>query len=194
MNLPPEILHAFSGAWDVLMLFLIPIGSGIPGGVILGHQRGIPWPALMAIYFVSDVILACILEPVMHMVIRAGKHSNFFAQVHKVAKETTQKTLSFYGTHLGPLALIMVSFGIDPMTGRAATAAAGHGFISGWLLAIIGDMFYFVLIMVCTLWLNEVLGDGTWATLVILVLMLGLPILIRRMRDRFRRKNLKPAE
>lgn len=189
MTLISDITHAFNGAWDVFMLFIIPIGGGIPGGVVLGHQRGIPWPALMAIYFVSDIVLACVLEPLMWLVIRAGKHSDFFARIHHVARETTQRTLAMYGTHLGPLALIMVSFGIDPMTGRAATAAAGHGFIRGWLLAIAGDMLYFTLIMVCTLWLSDVLGDGTSATVIILILMLGVPVIFRRLREKFRGKS-----
>jgi hypothetical protein len=183
MSLLTEISNAFTGAWDVFMLFIIPIGGGIPAGVILGHQKGIPWSALMAVYFVSDVMLACLLEPLMYAIIRISKHSAFFAKVHFIAKETTSKTLSLYPPHLGPLALIMVSFGIDPMTGRAATAAAGHGFVIGWLLAIAGDMIYFTLIMVCTLWLNHILGDGTWATVIILVLMVAGPMLYRRIRE-----------
>jgi len=68
------------------------------------------------------------------------------------------------------------------MTGRAATAAAGHGFIAGWTLAIAGDLVYFLLIMVSTLWLNGILGDGTWTTLIILALMMFLPPLIQRLR------------
>jgi uncharacterized membrane protein len=190
MNFTTQLTTWFSSAWEVLMLFIIPIGGGIPGGVILGHQRGMPWPALMIIYFVSDVILACVFEPLMHLFVRAGKHSPLIARIHFAARESTKKTLSLYGTQLGPLALIFVSFGIDPMTGRAATAAAGHGFIVGWLLAITGDMFYFAVIMICTLWLSEILGDGTWATMVILAIMLGVPIVIRRIREKYSRKEV----
>ena len=89
-----------------------------------------------------------------------------------------------YGTPLGPLALILFSFGSDPMTGRTVAVAAGHGFVKGWTFAIIGDLFYFSLLMVSTLWLNDVLGDGTWATVIILVLMVAVPILIRKLRRR----------
>ena len=167
----------------MLLLFLIPIGGGIPAGVVLAHQKGIEWPVTAATYFVSDIILACIFEPMMHLIVKAGRHSQFFAKLHAAAKESTRKTLSLYGTKLGPMALVMISFGIDPMTGRAATAAAGHGFVSGWLLAIIGDMFYFALIMAATLWLSDILGDGTWATVIIMILMLGVPMIVRRIRN-----------
>ena len=33
-----------SSAGEVLTLFLIPIGGGIPAGVILAKSRGIEWP------------------------------------------------------------------------------------------------------------------------------------------------------
>ncbi len=84
---------------------------------------------------------------------------------------------------MGPLALITVAFGVDPMTGRAVAAAVGHGFILGWMFAIAGDMIYFGLIMASTLWLNNILGDGTWTTVIILVLMMVVPSLIPRFRQ-----------
>ena len=170
-------------AWDVLVLFLIPIGGGIPGGVLLGKSRNIGWQELAAIYFVSDVILACVFEPVMLGVIHAGKRSQFIAKFIEAMRTSTKLTVARYGTKLSPLALIGISFGVDPMTGRAVAAAAGHGFITGWLLAIVGDMFYFALIMASTLWLGSVLGDGTAATVVILVLMMVVPLLIRKGRQ-----------
>ncbi len=77
--------------------------------------------------------------------------------------------------------LIMIAFGVDPMTGRAAALAQGHGFITGWAVAIAGDMIFFSLIMASTLWLNDYLGDGTWAAVIIMMLMLVIPPLIRRL-------------
>ena len=97
---------------------------------------------------------------------------------------TMKKTTEHYGTGLGPLALILVAFGVDPMTGRSAAAAAGHGFVAGWMIAIAGDMLYFGVLMVSTLWLHSVLGDGTWTTIIILVVMMVLPPFVRRLRSR----------
>jgi hypothetical protein len=92
---------------------------------------------------------------------------------------------------LGFFALIMVSFGVDPMTGRAAAVAAGHGFVTGWTLAIIGDMIYFTLMMASILYLNNLLGDGTWATVIILVVTTAVPFLIRRIREGRRTEKMK---
>jgi uncharacterized membrane protein len=170
--------------WEVLSLFLIPIGGGIPAGVLLAKTRGFGWPVMTILYFISDVILACVFEPLMLLLIRAGRNSPKFAKVSAIAKKTVEKTTSYYGTKLGPMALILVAFGADPMTGRAATAAAGHGFITGWILSITGDMLYFTLIMVSTLWLSNILGDGTWTTIIILVVMMVAPGLIRKLRGK----------
>ncbi len=165
------------------MLFLIPIGGGIPGGVLLARNRGLEWPAMMALYFISDLILACVFEPLMLAVIALGKRSLFVNQMREAFKKAMEMTTPYYGSKLGPLALIMVTFGTDPMTGRAVTVTAGHGFFTGWTLAIIGDMLYFSVLMVSTLWLNNILGDGTWTTLIILALMMIVPVLVRRFRE-----------
>jgi uncharacterized membrane protein len=189
-SLPPSTPVTIANAWDVLMLFTIPIGGGIPAGVLLAQSRGIAWPGMVALYFVSDVLLACVFEPLMWLVVAAGKRAAWVARFRAAMKKSMERTTAQYGTHLGPLALIAIAFGVDPMTGRAATAAAGHGFFSGWALAITGDMFYFTLLMVSTIWLNGILGDGTWTTLIIMALMMIVPGMIRRLR---REKSIPPS-
>ena len=92
------------------------------------------------------------------------------------------RTAAQYGNAGGPLALVLVSFGVDPMTGRAAAAAAGHGFLPGWTIAITGDMFYFALLMISTLWLGAALGDDRLTIGVMLFVMLVLPAILRRWR------------
>jgi uncharacterized membrane protein len=184
--MPPAIPFSpsLSHSWEVLMLFLIPIGGGIPAGVLLGKSRGLNWPVMTILYFISDVILACVFEPLMWGVIKLGKRQAFLTRFIEAMRESTRRTTARFGTHLGPLALIMVAFGVDPMTGRSAAAAAGHGFVSGWALAIAGDMLYYLVIMVSTLWLQEYLGDGTWTMIIIMVLMMVVPGVIRRIRAR----------
>ena len=82
----------------------------------------------------------------------------------------------------GPLGLILVSFTVNPLAGRAAAAAAGHGFFSGWALAIIGDMIYFALIMASTLWISSVFGNDRLAIGIVLIVAFLAPILLRRLR------------
>ena len=182
-----------SSAWEVLVLFLIPIGGGIPAGVLLAKTHGLDWISMTVLYFISDIILACIFEPLMLMILRAGKRSPFFEKFNALLKQTTSKTLVHYGATPGPFALILISFGVDPMTGRTAAHAAGHRFFAGWALAITGDMIFFAVLMVSTLWLNNILGDGTWTVIIITVAMVGVPYLIRRGRaawQNFRSANV----
>lgn len=178
-------MHSFKDYWDVLLLFLIPIGGGIPGGVLLAKSRNIDWPFMMLLYFISDVLLALAFEPIMILLIRLGRRVEFIARMGIIMKLTIQKTIEHYGNSTGIFALIMIAFGVDPMTGRAVAVAAGHGFIVGWMIAIAGDMMYFSLLMVSTLWLKSVLGDGTWTMIIIFAFMMIIPHFYRKIQKRF---------
>jgi len=163
----------------VLMLFLIPVGGGIPAGVLYARAHGIPWLETSALYLVSDVILALLFEPLMLLVIAAGRKVPFLARLAWAFKMATLRLTAQY-SGAGPFALIMIAFGVDPMTGRAAAAAAGHGFVSGWAIAIAGDMLYFWVVMVSTLELSAYLGSPDRAMWIVLAGMLLLPVAIRR--------------
>ena len=167
--------------WDVLLVFLIPFGGGIPAGVVLADQKGFGWPVMMGLYFVSDVILAFVFEAIILMILR-GKIGDAF-------RTTTKKMTERFGASPGPFALVMISFGIDPMTGRTAALMAGHGFVTGWLIAIAGDMIYFSVLMVSTLWLNNILGDGSVAAIIVMAGMVLVPYLIRRIREYFKTRT-----
>ncbi|MGZ3788080.1 MAG: hypothetical protein ACXVLQ_06125 [Bacteriovorax sp.] len=180
-------MHTLSNLWDVLLIFLIPFGGGIPAGVMLAQSRGIQWPMMMLLYFISDVILACAFEPVMLLFIKYGKRVHVLARFSEIMKLTIQKTIEHYGNSSGIFALIMIAFGVDPMTGRAVAVAAGHGFFVGWMIAIAGDMIYFSLLMVSTLWLKSVIGDGTWTMLIIFGLMMIVPNIFRRLQNKFQK-------
>ena len=180
----PESSAHLTHLWEVFMLFTIPVGGGIPAGVILADGYGIT-PATMAVlYFFSDIALAIVFEPIMRGFALLSRHSQLLTRFSESLKKSTARTMSNYGTKPGPFLLIMIAFGVDPMTGRAAALAHGHGFITGWAIAITGDMIFFTLIMASTLWLNNYLGDGTWTAVIIMTLMLSVPPLIRLIRRR----------
>src|SRR5438105_5058566 len=82
----------------------------------------------------------------------------------------------------GPLGLILFSFTVAPTPARAASEAAGYGPIPGWTLAIIGDMFYFAMIMATTLWVSSIFGDDRFTIGAVLLGTWLVPMLIRRMR------------
>lgn len=174
---------------SVLTLFLIPVGGGIPPGVLLAHSRGIGWPAMTFLYFVSDVILALLFEPLLRLLIAAGRTRPALARATQAARESMRRTADhFGGTGAGPFMLVMIAFGVDPMTGRTAAAVAGHGFVAGWAIAIAGDMLYFLAVAAATLKLNSWVKDPNTTSVVILIAMFAVPWLIRRAKARFPRR------
>lgn len=182
-------MHSLTEYWKVLSLFVIPFGGGIPAGVLVAKKLNIFWPITTFLYFLSDLMLALVFEPILIFIISMGKNNPTLVKVAAVMKEAFNKTTEQYGTSTGPLALIIVAFGVDPMTGRAVAKAAGHGFITGWMIAITGDMLYFLVIMASTLWLNELLGGHEMLTTIIIILfMIALPTFIRKIREKFQKK------
>lgn len=173
-----------SAAWAVFLLFLIPFGGGIPGGVLLGHARGVPWPLMTVLYFLSDCVLACVFELIMRRILAASRKSEHLGRAIAALKQAVRNIVAMFGAGTGPVALILLAFGVDPMTARAAAAAAGHGFIAGWAIAIAGDMMYFAVIMASTLWLNSVLGDWMKSMAIVMAAMLFLPALVSRLRKK----------
>src|SRR4051812_38398335 len=100
MSLPIGATSSLSNAWDVFMLFLIPVGGGIPAGVLLARSRSIEWPEMMILYFFSDLILACLFEPLMRLVIEASKRFVILARLRELVIKSMKKTSSYYGGHL----------------------------------------------------------------------------------------------
>jgi len=171
-----------TGALGAFLLFLLPVGGGIPMGVLLARDAGVPAILTAALYLVSDVVLAFTAEPMLALLRLAGRRVAFLGRLgNRLARLTGQAGLRDDGAR-GPLGLVLVSFAISPTTGRAAAAAAGHGFLSGWSLAILGDMGYFVLLMGSTLWLSGVFGDDRVTIGVVLGATWLLPLFLRRLR------------
>jgi hypothetical protein len=189
--MPPDLLPALldptapvpagwpTGAWGAFLLFLIPIGGGIPSGVLIGRDAGVSPIVLALLYLVSDVFLAVTHEPVLIFFRYLGRIVPVLGQ--RMTALMAQSGLRDSGPR-GPLGLILLSFTVDPITGRATAAAAGHGFIPGWTFAIVGDMFYFGVLMASTIWLSDVLGDERRTVGAVLLGMWLMPMLIRRWR------------
>ena len=176
--------------WDVFFLFAVPVGGGIPAGVLLAKSRGLDWVTMTALYFLSDLMLAILFEPMMMIFIRLRDRSVFLTRFSDSVKQTTARTIANYGPKPGPIMLVMIAFGVDPMTGRAAALAAGHGFYSGWAIAITGDMIFFAVLAISTLCLNSVLGDGTWTVIIIMAAMFLFPPAIRKIKQKLQKNKI----
>jgi hypothetical protein len=181
-----------TGFWGAFLLFCIPIGGGIPLGVLMARDAGVS-PLVMALmYLVSDVFMAVTHEPLFvflgwlaGIVPALGKVRDF------LARSSGQAGLRDGGTR-GPLGLILFSFTVDPVSGRGAAAAAGHGFISGWTLAIMGDMIYFAVLMAATLWLSGMFGDERITVGVVLLSIWLLSWFIRRRQQQRADRTARP--
>ena len=169
--------------FGVLKLFIIPVGGGIPAGVMLAQAKGLTWPLTAGIYLVSDLLLAIVFEPILRMLAMLFGKIPFLARFNAAFKVAmARSTAQFSGTGAGPFALVMIAFGVDPMTGRASALAAGHGFIAGWAFAIAGDMLYFAVIAITTLRLNRYIRDPNTTMLIVLGAMFMAPMLVRSVR------------
>jgi hypothetical protein len=168
----------------VLMLFLLPIGGGISAGVLLAQHRGFAWPLTAALYLLSDVLLALAFEPLLRLLVVLAGRVPFLARFGAAMKVAMARMVAqFGGTGAGPMTLVLIAFGVDPMTGRASALAAGHGFLAGWAFAIAGDMLYYAVIAVTTLRLNAYIRNPYMTVLVILGASIAVPLLVRRWRS-----------
>ena len=60
-------VQSTSAMFSVLKLFLLPVGGGIPAGVLLAQAKGVAWPVTAALYLVSDMVLALAFEPILRL-------------------------------------------------------------------------------------------------------------------------------
>src|SRR4051812_24620061 len=134
------------GFWGAFLLFLVPIGGGIPLGVLMARDAIpsmftpfveeflspalVPWvmpilaPLVMSImYLVSDVVMAVTHEP---MFIFLGWLASIVPVLGKIrdfmVRSTGRVGLRDSGKR-GPLGLILFSFTVDPVSARGAAAA-----------------------------------------------------------------------
>lgn len=171
-----------AGVWGVFLIFVTQIGAGIPLGVIMARNAGIPVVVTAGLYLASDVVLALTMEPMLIALRWLGQRVEFIGRLGTFLSRFSGATgLKSDGVR-GPLGLILFSFTVSPTAGRAASEAAGHGFISGWTLAIIGDMLYFGMIMASTLWVSSLFGDDRVTVGAVLLGTWLLPIVIRRVK------------
>jgi len=74
------------------MFFLIPVGGGIPAGVLLARINGLSWPVAAGLYVLSDVILAIAFEPVLRLLVWLGGKISFLARFSAAMKAVMART------------------------------------------------------------------------------------------------------
>ncbi|MGH3054876.1 MAG: hypothetical protein ACRDL7_07845, partial [Gaiellaceae bacterium] len=172
--------HGWCG---VLLLFCIPGGMGIPPGVLLGNHGGLGPIAMSVLYFASDIVLACVFEPLLVTLAALARRLPFLSRAGTAVLAAITRTMPA-GSASAPLGIALTAFGAGLPFGRALAGAAGFGLVSSWLFTIAGDMGYFGLGMASTLWFDNLLGDPRMAALAGLAVMFVVPTLIRRWQVR----------
>ena len=100
---------------SVFLLFLLPIGGGIPAGVLLARAHRIAWPVTAGLYLLSDGILALALEPILRLLVSLGNRVRFLSNLGSAFKAAMARSASTLGgAGAGPMALIAIAFGVDP--------------------------------------------------------------------------------
>ena len=66
---------------SVSMLFLIPVGGGIPAGGLLARDKGLAWPVNGGLYLISDILLALAFEPVLRILAWVAGKVTFLARL-----------------------------------------------------------------------------------------------------------------
>jgi hypothetical protein len=169
------------GWYGVLLLFCIPGGAGIPPGVLLGHRDGIGALPMTILYFLSDVVLAMAFEPMLRILALVGRWVPFVERIGRAVMLLIERMMPTGGL-VGPTSVMLTAFGAGLPFGRALAAGAGYGLVTGWLLTIAGDMVYYLIGMVSTLWFDGMLGDQRMAAFAGLGVMLIVPMIVRRLR------------
>jgi hypothetical protein len=171
------------GWWGVLLLFCIPGGMGIPPGVLLGTHGGLGPMVMSGLYFTSDIVLACVFEPLLVTLAALARRLPFLNRAGDVVLAGIRRSMPA-GNASAPLGIALTAFGAGLPFGRALAAAAGFGLVISWLFTIAGDMAYFGLGMASTLWFDDVLGDQRMAAFAGLAVMVVVPTMIRRWQAR----------
>jgi hypothetical protein len=148
----------------VLILFCVPMGVGVPPGVLLAKQAGIGPAMTTNLYLLSDVLMAFVFEPMLRLLAAAARRRPRLARLRD-AYGLALARMTPRGGLAGPGGVVLTGFGMGLPFGRALAALAGYGLVTGWLLTIAGDSIFFLIGLVSTLWFGGMFGDQRMAAL-----------------------------
>lgn len=181
-----------TGVPGAFLVFLTQIGAGIPIGVIMARDSGLNPFQTAGLYLASDVLLALICEPLLMLLRWESRRVVWLAELGARLKHMSTTTGLRSGRVRGPLGLVLFSFVIGPAAARALSETVGYRSVSGWSLAILGDMLYFGLAMAATLLVIHIFGDNRLAIAPLALGVWLLPLLLPRLRAyRFRYDSKK---
>jgi hypothetical protein len=168
------------GALGTLLLFCVPLGLGVPSGVLLAAHDGMGPVATTGLYVVSDVLLAFVFEAVLRALRARARRVPRLDRVRRALPIALARILP-PGRFAGSLGIVLTGFGIGMPFGRVIATGTGYGLVAAWALAITGDVLYFLTGLVSTLWFGGMVGDQRVAALGGIVVMVVVTVALHRL-------------
>jgi hypothetical protein len=165
----------------VLLLFCVPMGVGVPPGVLLAKQAGLGPAMTTNLYLLSDVLMAFVFEPMLRLLAAVARRRRRLAHLRDAYGIALARVMP-RGNLAGPGGVVLTGFGMGLPFGRALAALAGYGLVMGWLLTIAGDSLYFLIGLVSTLWFGGMFGDQRMAALAGIAVMVVVAVAVHRLR------------
>lgn len=174
----------------VFALFWAPVGPGIPAGVLLARHAGISPAMTFGLYTLSDVLGACVCQPLYAFIRRFGGRvpvlRRLGAVMMKVALIGTRPprpeevARGARGTWPVLFRIGVVGFGADLYTAGLLVAGLPIPRLAGWTAALAGDLVWFAVLLATSIAAAQVTDRSGLQLVIMLAVMILVPRLARR--------------
>lgn len=171
----------FAGSLGALLAFFMPLGAGIPLGVLLARDSGLGIPGAVALYTVAYTFRILKIETIFFLFRWLQSRVPQLQRATELVNRASVRSGLRGGGLRGSMLTLTIAYAISPTAGRAAAALAGFGFIRAWALTIAGDMAYFLTLMASTLWLSDTFVNDHLALAVTLPAAILVPTFGRKL-------------
>lgn len=179
--------HVLSAGWfQVLLVFLLPWGPGAVAGILLARKYALSAGMTIALYVLSDIITAIILEPLVQQLRTRGERSKIGRTILQSVGRVgsfTQVTSGRFGL---PLGLFIFTFATDFFTAAIVSTGLAIQRVIAWIAIIVGDVVWFLILFLATIGIASFLSDDRIIFIATMVLGFALPPLMRRLIERRR--------
>jgi hypothetical protein len=169
-----------SGPLAVFVIFLLPWGPGAIAGIILARHDGLSSALIIALYVLSDVVTACILEPLVQLLRNRGQRSRLGRRIFDAMSQVGGVTQVTSGRLGVPLGLFTFTFATDFFTASFVSTGLRLSRLIAWLCIIAGDVLWFLILFLAALGFAAFLSDDRLLFVVTMVIGLALPQIMRR--------------
>lgn len=179
----PSLLSGLNtaGPLGVFLIFLLPWGPGAPAGIVLARREGLPPLLIVALYILSDIVTAIILEPLVQLLRARGSRSAIGRRILEGVSRLGTITQVSSGRFGLPLGLFTFTFATDFFTASIASTGLPMRRLVAWICIIAGDVTWFLIILLAAFGIAAFLSDDRLLFIGTLLIGFALPPLLRRL-------------